>query len=61
MHSNDYWNGTAGPAFAREKETFANLFSIFTGSGNSQSISFMEKYFPSTTSTFKDLIKKGRP
>ena len=61
MHDNNYWNGTAGPAFAREKETFANLFSIFTGSGNSQSISFMEKFFPSTTSTFKDLIKKGRP
>ena len=50
-HSNDYWN--AGPAFARERETFANMFSVYSANGRNDSIAFLEKYYPSTTAQFK--------
>ena len=60
QHENSYWDGTAGPTYARERETFANLFSMYSGSGRNQSISFMEKYYPSTTSNFKGYFSNRR-
>ena len=52
-HSNDYWDGTNGPEFARDRETFANMFSIYSGQGRDDSIAFLEKYYPNTTKRFK--------
>lgn len=59
-HKNSYWDGTAGPTYARERETFANLFSMYSGSRRNQSISFMEKYYPSTISNFKGYFSNRR-
>ena len=53
-HDNDYWDGTNGPDFARERETFANLFSVYSGKERDESIAFLEKYYPNTTSRFKN-------
>lgn len=50
-HTNDYWE--YGPANACEKETFANLFRIYSDSGRSDSKEFVEKYFPNTCEQFK--------
>lgn len=61
-HSNDYWSGVNGPLNAKGKETFANLFSIYSTQNRQDSIAFLEKYFPTTTSSFKmmfDLQQKG--
>ena len=52
-HTNDYWDGSAGPEFARERETFANMFSVYSAKGRGDSIAFLEKYFPNTTARFK--------
>lgn len=52
-HTNDYWSGVKGPPNAIGKEAFANLFSIYSAKNRNDSIAFLEKYFPSTTSNFK--------
>lgn len=52
-HTNDYWSGVKGPPNAIGKETFANLFSVYSAENRDESIAFLEKYFPSTTSSFK--------
>lgn len=52
-HENDYWDGIAAPQKARELEMFANLFSVYSAQGRSDSIAFLEKYFPTATNEFK--------
>ena len=52
-HENDYWDGIKAPQNARELEMFANLFSIYSAQGRSDSIAFLEKYFPNATNEFK--------
>ena len=56
-HENDYWSGAKGPSNARERETFANMFSVYSGRERNESISFLEKYYPSTTKQFKSYFK----
>ena len=56
-HSNEYWSGEQGPTFARERETFANMFSVYSGTGRNDSISFLEKWFPNTSKNFKLYFK----
>ena len=64
-HSDNYWDGKSETGRQgdikniREQETFANLFGIYSGSGNDNIILFMEKYYPSTTLTFKQSILKN--
>ena len=52
-HENNYWDGIEAPQKARELEMFANLFSVYSAQGRSDSILFLEKYFPSATNEFK--------
>lgn len=52
-HTDDYWSGVKGPPNAVGKETFANLFSIYSAENRNDSVAFLEKHFPSTTSSFK--------
>ena len=57
-HSNDYWSGENGPQYARERETFANLFSVYSAEGRGDSIAFLEKYYPNTAQQFRSFFEK---
>lgn len=53
VHENLYWDEVEGPKNAVQKETFANLFAVYSGKGVQGEIGFLEKYFPETTACFK--------
>ena len=54
-HKDEYWNGSDGPAHAVEREVFANLFAIYA-ENDLDTVSFVEKAFPNTTTRFKSMI-----
>lgn len=54
-HKNEYWNGIDGPNHAVEREVFANLFAIYA-ENDLDTVSFVEKAFPNTTTRFKTMI-----
>lgn len=56
-HKESYWDGTDGPKYAREREVFAEFFSIYSASDKQDSKEFVEKYFPNTTRQFKRIMK----
>lgn len=51
-HEDAYWKELKGPQKAVEGEIFADLFAIYTES-NTDTVNFMEKWFPNITSRFK--------
>ena len=51
MHSNEYW--TNGPKNAIGKELFANMFRIYSDPSRTDSVAFVEKYFPNASAQFK--------
>ena len=56
-HSNEYWlqiKETA-PEHAVEKETFANLFGIYT-ENQADTIAYVKKWFPNTTACFEKML-----
>lgn len=51
-HENVYWDGLEGPSKAVQRETFANLFALYT-ENDKEVIKFVEKSFPNITTHFK--------
>ncbi|MCI5700029.1 MAG: hypothetical protein MR308_06540 [Lachnospiraceae bacterium] len=55
--NNTYWFAWEAEEKIVQRETFANLFAIYT-SGNMNICAFVEKWFPNTTDRFKKEIEK---
>lgn len=50
-HEKKYWEGVDAPKQAVNRETFAELFALYS-ENDKESVSFVEKWFPNTTKRF---------
>ena len=56
-HRTSYWLGVDGPDKAVNIEVFADLMGIYS-ENDAEVVAFTEKWFPNTTSRFKNIIKE---
>ncbi len=57
-HEADYWTGRKGPQNAVQLEVFADMFAILA-ENDSETVRFVEKWFPNTTSRFRAELERG--
>lgn len=59
-HENEYWLETlsTAPEHAIERETFANLFGVFT-ENDSSAVQYVQRWFPNSSRCFETILREA--